>query len=230
MSQYPEDYPTAGTLRQEEPMTVVLEPKPDDSQGTTADNQATTTDVAKEQAAHLRDSAADAAANVADVAKEQAGNVAGEAKAQTKDLLDQGRKELVEQASAQAERVAGGLRSLEHELHSMAAASTEHGIGADLARQAGDAAGTAAHWMAGRDPGDLLEEVRSFARQRPATFLGIAAAAGVLAGRLGRGLKEGPTEPQTAAPTSHPESPLSEGSTSAMAPTAGSVGNPELEI
>jgi hypothetical protein len=223
MSQYSEDYPAAGTLRQDEPMTVVVDPVP-------AQNEASTADVAKDQATQVKDSAGQAAANVADVAKEQAGNVADEAKAQTKDLLEQGRKELADQASVQAERVASGLRSLEHELHSMATASTEHGIGADLARQAADAAGTAAHWMEGRDPGDLLEEVRSFARQRPGAFLGIAAAAGILTGRLGRGLKEGPTEPDHTTADERPDSPTTQASTSFSPSMTATAADPELEI
>src|SRR4029077_10670527 len=46
----------------------------------------------------------------------------------------------------------------------------------------------AAGWLADRDPGALLDEVRSFARRKPGTYLAIALGAGVLAGRLTRGL------------------------------------------
>jgi hypothetical protein len=213
MSQSPDEYLAAGTLRQDEPVTAVVEPP-------AAEAQPSMPDVAKDQAAHVKDTATDAAQHVAGVAREQAGNVASEAKAQTRNLLDQSRWELLGQASVQQERVASGLRSLEHELYSMAAASSEHGIGADLARQAANQAGTVAHWMEGRDPGDLLEEVRSFARQRPAAFLGIAAAAGVLAGRIGRGLKDGPAESDIDTSTSGVtgQSPLP--STAPVAPTS----------
>ena len=194
MTQYPQDYPATSAVRQDDPLTVI-EPMPAD--------EPSTADVAKDQASQVKDSATDAAQHVAEVAKEQAGNVADEARAQAKDLLDQTRRELRDQAATQQERIASGLRSLEHELHSMAAASTDHGIGADLAGQAADRAGTVAQWMEGRDPGELLEEVRSFARQRPATFLGIAAVAGLVAGRLGRGLQAGPSEsgPDHASPS-----------------------------
>ena len=58
------------------------------------------------------------------------------------------------------------------------------GLVDDVARRAGDAAS----WLDQRDPGSLLEEARSFARQRPGTFLAIAAGVGVLAGRLSRSL------------------------------------------
>jgi uncharacterized protein YjbJ (UPF0337 family) len=229
MSQAPDEYLAAGTLRQDEPVTVVVEPP-------AAEAQPSTPDVARDQAAQVKDTATDAAQHVAGVAKEQAGNVAGEAKTQTRNLLDQSRGELLDQASAQQERVASGLRSLEHELHSMAAASSERGIGADLARQAANQAGTVAHWMEGRDPGDLLEEVRSFARQRPAAFLGITAAAGVLAGRLGRGLKDGPTEADIDTSTSGATgrtSPLSTApvaATSSPSLTAAMTADPERAI
>jgi hypothetical protein len=44
-----------------------------------------------------------------------------------------------------------------------------------------------ANWLDGRQPGDLLGELKSFARRRPGTFLLGALAAGVVAGRLTRG-------------------------------------------
>src|SRR6185312_16754235 len=45
-----------------------------------------------------------------------------------------------------------------------------------------------AGWLEQRDPGSVLDEVRDFARQRPLAFLGIALGAGVVTGRLVRGL------------------------------------------
>ena len=56
-----------------------------------------------------------------------------------------------------------------------------------------------ASWLENRDPGSLLEEVKSFARQRPGTFLLVAAGAGLLAGRLGRSLQAGAPDRQQAA-------------------------------
>jgi ElaB/YqjD/DUF883 family membrane-anchored ribosome-binding protein len=148
------------------------------------------------QVAQVKDSAMEAGGQVADVAKDQAGNVAAEAKSQAKDLLGQGREELRQQTAQQQDRVASGLHSLSRELGSMASSSSEQGLATDLAREASDRARTIATWLESREPGQLLDEVRSFARERPGAFLGIAAAAGVVVGRLGRGLKEG--EPQQA--------------------------------
>ena len=53
-----------------------------------------------------------------------------------------------------------------------------------------------ASWLENRDPGSLLDEVKSFARQRPGTFLLAAAGAGLLAGRLGRSLQAGAPDTQ----------------------------------
>jgi hypothetical protein len=70
----------------------------------------------------------------------------------------------------------------------MARNSEQDGVATDLARDAAARARTAAEWLADRDPGSLLDEVRSFARRKPGTYLALALGAGVLAGRLTRGL------------------------------------------
>ena len=73
--------------------------------------------------------------------------------------------------------------------HVGANGNKNQGVATDLARQAADRAGQAASWLQDREPEDLLEDVRAFARRRPGAFLGIALAAGVVAGRLTRGIK-----------------------------------------
>jgi hypothetical protein len=149
-----------------------------------------TTDVAKDQAAGVAGSAKDAGQHVAGVAKNEAGNVAAEAGRQVKDILGQTRGEISRQAAEQQQRVAGGLRSLGTELGSMAERSDESGVATDLARQASGRVHDLADWLDQRDPGSLLDEVKSFARQRPGAFLAIAVGAGLAAGRLTRGLKD----------------------------------------
>lgn len=154
-----------------------------------ADDQSTA-ELAKEQAADVAQTGVQAGQHVASVAKEQAGNVTAEAGRQAKDLLGQARSELSQQATAQQQRVADGLKSLSEQLHSMSRHSDQPGIAADLARQGAQVTEQAASWFDGREPGALLDEVRSFARRRPGTFLLMAAGAGLLAGRLTRGLKD----------------------------------------
>lgn len=70
----------------------------------------------------------------------------------------------------------------------MASSSTESGVITDLAHEGSRRGGEIAHWLESREPKDVLEDVKSFARRRPVTFLALAATAGVLTGRLTRGL------------------------------------------
>lgn len=149
-----------------------------------ADSQ--TAKVAADEASKVGDTAAHAAGEVADVTKNEAGKVAAETKKQAKDLLTDARTQLTEQAGEQQARVAEGLRSISGELTQMAGASDADGVATDLVRQAASRAGNVATWLDDRDPGSLLDEVRSFARRKPGTFIALAAAAGILAGRLTR--------------------------------------------
>ncbi len=148
-----------------------------------------TADVAKGQAGEVASTASDAGKHVAGVAGEQASQVASEATQQVKDLVQQTRGELTEQAATQQKRVASGLRSLGEELRSMAQNSEQQGMATDLAKQAAERTQAVASWFEDREPGNVVNEVTRFARRRPGAFLAIAAGAGLLVGRLGRGLK-----------------------------------------
>jgi hypothetical protein len=86
--------------------------------------------------------------------------------------------------------VADGLWSISDELSAMANASQDGGVATDLVRQAAERSSAVAAWLENRDPGSLLDEVKAFARRRPGAFLLLAAGAGVLAGRLGRGMAD----------------------------------------
>jgi hypothetical protein len=149
---------------------------------------ASTTEVARQQTADVADTTKQAAAQVVDTAKEQAGQVTQEATQQAKQLIGQVQSELSAQAASTQVRVAEGLHALADELSGMARNSDQDGVATDLARQAADKARSAAGWLADRDPGSLLDEVRSFARNKPGTYLALALGAGVVAGRLTRGL------------------------------------------
>jgi hypothetical protein len=146
------------------------------------------TEVAKDQAGEVAASAKQAGGQIKDAVTEQAGAVAAEAGRQAKQLLGQARSELTDQAAQQQQRVAGGLHSLADELNGMVQGSAQDGVATDLARMGADKAREVAQWLDGRDPGSLIDEVRSYARRRPGTYLAIALGAGLLAGRLTRGL------------------------------------------
>lgn len=145
-------------------------------------------DTAKREAAGVAGDAQDATKHVASVTKDQAANVVGEAKSQFRDLADQTTSQLKDQAGVQQQKVSEGLRSVSDELSSMADRSEGSGIATELVRNLSGRAGSAAGWLDGRDPGSLLDEVKSFAARKPGTFIAIAAGAGILAGRLAKAL------------------------------------------
>lgn len=145
-------------------------------------------DTAKQEASDLKDTATDAAKDVTGTAKDEAKAVAHETKAQAKDLFDQTRQELSEQASKQQQRLAGGLDSLGSELSSMARNSDGNGVASDLVQKASDRISGMATWLGDREPGEVMHDVKSFARRRPGAFIGGALVAGIVAGRLTRAL------------------------------------------
>ena len=148
----------------------------------------------KDEAGNVAGQAASAAQGVAQTAKDEAANVAAEAKASAQDLLGQARSGLTSQAGTQQQKAAEGIRTISGQLHSMAEAPEQQGIASDLIRQAAQRSESVASWLENKEPGDLLGEVQRFARNRPGTFLLLAAGAGVLAGRLTRNLTAGAPE------------------------------------
>jgi hypothetical protein len=155
-----------------------------------ATDSPSTTDVAKDEAANVKDTAVQAGGQVASTATDQAKQVAQETQRQAKDLLDQGRTQVREQAITQQQKAGQSLTSLAQELRGLAdgTSSGAPGPARDLLQQASGMVDDFAHKLQTRDPGELLDDVRSFARRKPGLFLLGAAAAGVLAGRLTRGV------------------------------------------
>jgi hypothetical protein len=150
-------------------------------------SEGSTVDTAKGEAANVKDTAAGAASEVAEVAKGEVSNVAGEAKYQARNLVDQTRSELRGQVTNQQSQLASRLNGWASELGSMASKSDDSGPMTDLAQEASRRAGEISHWLDTHEPADVLEEVKRFARRRPVAFLALAAAAGVVAGRVTRG-------------------------------------------
>jgi hypothetical protein len=143
-------------------------------------------DTAKGEAKQVAGTAVDSGKEVAATAKEEAKNVAAETKHQAASLFDTVRSEVSQQAGTSQSRIGEALHSLSNELGSMASSSQESGPLTDLAHQASRRGGEIADWLQDREPSDVLEEVRSYARRRPGTFLVLCGLAGVVAGRLTR--------------------------------------------
>ncbi len=164
-------------------------PQPGESPPPLSAGEQGTAEVVKDQTADLSRSGIQAGKHTADVAREQASGVAAEAGRQGKDLLRQAQDQLAEQAAQGQQRLAAELLSLSEELSSMADGSGQGGVAADLARHVASRARAAGQWLDDRRPAQVMEEVQSFARRRPGVFVALAAAAGLAAGRLTRGVK-----------------------------------------
>ena len=146
------------------------------------------TDVARDEAADVGQHARQAGGQVAQTATDQTRQVAAETGRQVRDLLEEAQGQARDQASAQQRKAAVQLHSVADELGQMAANGGQTGVASEFAHQAADRLHGAASWLEKREPADLLNEARNFARRRPGAFLIGAAVAGLVAGRVTRGL------------------------------------------
>jgi hypothetical protein len=153
-------------------------------------------DVAVGEAKNVGQTAAQASTQVASVATDQAKEVVQETQRQAKDLLDQGRSQVKDQVVSQQQKAGQSLSSLAQELRSLADGTSQGAPGParDLLQQASSSVENFASMLQNREPAQLLDDVRSFARRKPGLFLLGAAAAGVLAGRLTSGVKAAHTD------------------------------------
>jgi ElaB/YqjD/DUF883 family membrane-anchored ribosome-binding protein len=157
-------------------------------------------DQAKERAKGTAAEAKDQAKGVAQEAKEQAKGVTQEAKGQvrsvaqtagqqTRGLLSGVGHEVSSEVESQKGRLAQMLRELSDELE-QAAGRTE-GADGRVATFAGEAATRtreASSWIESHQARDLVDSVSDFARRRPMLFIAGSAIAGLVVGRLTRGM------------------------------------------
>lgn len=150
-----------------------------------------TRDVAKDEARNVGQTASQAGSQVASTAADQAKQVAHETQRQAKDLVDQGRTQLKDQAVSQQQKAAEGLNSIAQQMRGLADGSSEGAPGPvrDLLQQASGSVESFASMLQNKEPAELLDEVRRFARRKPGMFLLGAAVAGIAAGRMTSGAK-----------------------------------------
>jgi len=158
---------------------------PSDRSGNSHDTRRAT-GVARDQASDVKDHAVRAGGDVAGTIQERTSDVVGEAKSQAADLVGRAREELRDQATTQQRRVADQLHQASDEFSSMVRDSDAQGMAADLVNSAAERTGRVAGWLDEHDPSSMVDEVRMFAARRPGTFIAMAAAVGVVAGRLTR--------------------------------------------
>ncbi|GAA1499243.1 hypothetical protein [Paeniglutamicibacter kerguelensis] len=160
-----------------------------------------------DEARDLAHEGQDAARHVGDTARREAEHIVEDVKEEASHLFEELSTDVRAQAAIQQEKIAANLRDISQELRGMLNASPSHGSASSLVDQAAHHSGKIADWLEARDPGDLIQEVKGFARKRPGAFLGLALGAGLLAGRITRnagGKPEDaakPTPPRAAVPS-----------------------------
>lgn len=132
-----------------------------------------------------------AAMHVAGVTGDEAKHVAHEAKSAARGFFEETRMQVAEQASTQQRRAAEALRSAGEELSDMAGSAQSGGMAVGLVRGLGRQTSNAASWLEQREPADLVQEMRGFARRHTGMFLVAALGVGIVAGRLTRALASG---------------------------------------
>jgi hypothetical protein len=142
-----------------------------------ADSQGSTTEQAKDQARH-----------VAGVATEEARSVAGDVREQARGLLDETKNQVQDQSRNQRDRLVETLRTFSDDLEGMA--EQRGGMASDAAREVANRARSLGQRLDGREPTELLDDLRSFARRRPGMFLAGSVIAGVVVGRILRGTRD----------------------------------------
>ncbi|QCW51604.1 hypothetical protein FE634_16425 [Nocardioides dongxiaopingii] len=157
-----------------------------------------------EKAQAAASTAADEGKHVAGVAQDEARKVASEATSQVRSVLDDARTQvggqLGDQTRQQRDNLVATLATFGDDLATMADAP-DGGLAADVAREVAEHAQKLTGYLDGREPGQLLDDARDFARRRPGTFLLGALLAGVVVGRVARGVKDaGSDAPATTSP------------------------------
>jgi len=142
---------------------------------------------AKEQAASVASTATTAASEVTGTAKEQVGSVVGETVAQAKDLTSTVKEQASQQVKSQTEFASQALRDLSKQLSE----GDTSGVVGTVLTEVGNRVQGLADALEQKGPQGLLEDARTFARRSPGTFLLGAALAGLVTGRLVKGMGAG---------------------------------------
>lgn len=160
----------------------------------------TSTQDVKDQVQDTAATGADEGKHLAAVVGEEAQNVAVQAKDQVHDLIDETLGQINDQSRTQLDRLVGTLKDLSTDLESMSSAA-DSGLATQLTQQIAERSRGISSHLDGREPTEVLDDVRQLARRHPGLFLLGALSAGVVVGRLARGAKQARGRETTAAST-----------------------------
>jgi len=171
-------------------MTTSGRPGGSTETGIATDVPAQSTGGKSDRAQDVAGAAADQGRQVADTAMQQARSVAGEATDHARGLVTDALSQVDEEAHRQMGRMVQTLETFSDDLDQMAGQGETSGLASEMARQVANRTRDLGRRLDGREPQEILEDVRGFARRRPGTFLVGALVAGVVAGRFARGAKD----------------------------------------
>ncbi|OLR93209.1 hypothetical protein [Actinokineospora bangkokensis] len=141
-----------------------------------------------DRAADAASSVAESGAQVASTAKDKAADVLAETKGQAANLAGDVQQRLAEEARTQTGRAGELLRGWADDLSAMAERSEQDSPARTAVLQLSQHGKQFADRLSGDHPEEVLQDVRAFARRRPAAFLLGSALAGFAVGRLAKGL------------------------------------------
>ena len=123
---------------------------------------------------------------VQEQAKQQTGQLARQARQQTTQLANRGSEQVKSQLANQKHQAAQRMTPIQMALRETSQQLQNQGQGsvAQYADKAADQVERFSHYLRENEVDQLLDEARSFARRRPAVFLGGAVALGFLATRF----------------------------------------------
>ena len=154
----------------------------------TSDTSLTGTGSAGLSSSGEQDSAAEQAKHAASVAQDEAKQVAADVRDQARGLLTETRNQVEDQSRTQRDRLVETIRTFSDDLDGMA--EQRSGLASDAAREVANRVRSFGQQLDGREPTELLDDLRSFARRRPGMFLAGSVIAGVVVGRFLRGSRE----------------------------------------
>jgi hypothetical protein len=156
---------------------------------TAADETKRTVSTAAEESTHVVGMATEGAKQVAQEAGNQARQVIQEAGTQIRSLAEQGQAQLRIQAEHQTRRASQNLRNLAEQADALADGRVdEAGPMAEHVRRVASQLADSADRLDRRGFDGLIGDIRSFARRRPAAFIGLTALAGFAVSRIGRNM------------------------------------------
>jgi gas vesicle protein len=150
-----------------------------------------TSQVAREQGRQIKGTARDAASDVATTAGERTRDLREQAASHVRGITAEARRQLRDRVEQETEHAGGALSRAGSQLQALAEGRTdEAGVFGEYAEQVAQTVNRWADSIQDRGLDGLLDDLRSVGRRRPGAFLVGAMAAGMIAGRFGRSLRQ----------------------------------------